>query len=122
MKPEAQTPGPASESALAAATKALIHFPPSCLNGLPASVTDYADSNTNAPYVLELCDTFTQGQTISQDVADYIHATTKDQARSADLRNGCPPVLCLLLYSTNARTSIQLPPITYIMGYKTFTE
>ena len=91
VKSETQTPGPASEAALAAAAQALILYSSGCPNARPASATDYADANTSAPYFLELCNTFTQGQTISQDVADYIHATTKDQATSAlwlDLRNG----------------------------------
>ena len=91
VKPETQTPGPASNAALAAAAQAPILFSCGCPNALPASTTDYAGADTGAPYFLELCDTITQGQTISQDVADYIHATTKDQATSAlwlDLRNG----------------------------------
>ena len=39
VKLETQTPGPASESVLAAAAQALILFSSGCLNALPASAT-----------------------------------------------------------------------------------
>ena len=93
-------------------------------NALPASATDYAGADTSAPYFLELCDTITQGQTISQDVVDNIHATTKDQATSAlwlDLRNGC---LTSSMFATILNQREQTNPtalITRIMGYKPFT-
>ena len=63
-------------------------------------------------------------QTIFQDVVDYIHATTKDQATSAlwlDLRNGC---LTCSMFATILNQCEQTNPIaliTRIMGYKPFT-
>ena len=48
VKPETQTPGPASEAALAAAAHALILFSSGCPNAFPASATDYAGANTSA--------------------------------------------------------------------------
>ena len=48
VKPETQTPGLASEAALAAAAQALILFSSGCPNPLPASATDYAGFDTSA--------------------------------------------------------------------------
>ena len=121
VKPETQTPGLASE---AAAAQAPILFSCGCPNALPASATDYAGGDTSGPYFLELCDTITQGQTISQDVVDNIHATTKDQATSAlwlDLRNGR---LTSSMFATILNHHEQTNPtalITRIMGYKPLT-
>ena len=48
VKPETQTPGPASESVLAAAAQALIPFSSGYPNAFPASATDYAGADTSA--------------------------------------------------------------------------
>ena len=124
VKPDTQTQRSASESALAAAAQSLILFSSSCPNDLPASATDLADANTSAPYFLELCEAFTQGQTISQELADYIHAITKDQATSAlwlDLRNGRLTSSMFGMILNQREETNPTTPITRIMGYKAFT-
>ena len=124
VQPEMQSQGSASELALEAATRSLIVFTPSLPAALPASATDLADANVTAPYFLELCEGFTRDQTISQDLADYVHATTKEQASSAlwlDLRNGrlTSSVFGTILHRHEETTPTAL--ITRLMGYQPFT-
>ena len=104
VKPETQTQCSASESALAAAAQSLILFSSSCHNDLPASATDLA--NTSAPYFLELCEAFTQGRTVSQKIADYIHATTKDQVM----------YICTLVGPTEMDFSSALSLVRYLIN------
>ena len=81
-------------------------FSSSCHNDLPASATDLADGNASAPSFLELCEAFTQGQTVSLEIADYIHATTKDQGM----------YICTLVGPTEMDVSSALSLVRYLIS------
>ena len=119
-----QEPRSASELGLEAAAQSLIVFSSRCFTALSASATELADANASAPYYMELCEAYMQEQTIFQDLAEYIHATTKDQVSSIlwlDLRNGC---FTSSMFTTVLNRRTEMDPsslITRLMGCQPFT-